>query len=262
MSGNPHAVNVALVSGGMDSTTACAVANERVDLDLMAYLDTGTGLQENREYVEELADHLGLQLWTLRTHESYEDRVKENSFPGPSRHQMMYSILKERQIRTLATICNGRGNSNNLNLFSGVRSDESERRMKHVSEEQEGARWTWRAPIHDWTKQECREYVADNDLPHNDLWDTLGRSGDCFCGCFGSPEEKLDLRAAECGYHADWINNLEEQVDADDEKGRWAWGSMSDPERRAERADQDNDQMLLCSTCGFSPEDLQPEGDT
>lgn len=257
MSDTPHAVNVALVSGGMDSTVAAAVAHEQVDLDIMAYLDTGTGLDENLEYIKTLADHLGLQLWTLRTHERYTERVQEHGFPGPSRHQIMFSILKERQIRKLATICNGRGNSNNLHLYSGVRSDESQRRMKHVSEEQEGDRWMWQAPIHDWSKQDCKEYVDEHDLPTNDLWETLGRSGDCFCGCYGSPEEKLDLRAAGCGYHADWLNELEELVTVDDETCTWAWGALSPQARRAARAEQDDDQMLLCSTCGYDPGELE-----
>jgi 3'-phosphoadenosine 5'-phosphosulfate sulfotransferase (PAPS reductase)/FAD synthetase len=240
-----------MVSGGMDSTVAAHVATQQEEIDLLAYLDTGTGLDENREYVETLADHLGLQLWTLRTHEQYEDRVKENGFPGPSRHSIMYRSLKERQIGTLATVCNGRGNSSNLHLYTGVRSDESERRMRHVSEEQEEARWVWHAPIHDWTKADCRKHIAEHDLPRNDLWDTLGRSGDCFCGCFGSPEEKLDLRAAGHEYHAEWIESLEEQTDTQDEKSRWAWGALSEEEQRAIRAEEDDAQMLLCSDCGF-----------
>ena len=77
-------VHVALVSGGMDSTVAASVAVDTAPkIDLLAYLDTGTGLRENREYLEELADTLNVQLWTLRTHEQYAERVKENGFPGP-----------------------------------------------------------------------------------------------------------------------------------------------------------------------------------
>lgn len=81
--------------------------------------------------------------------------------------------------------------------------------------------------------------------------DTLGRSGDCFCGCFGSPEEKLDLRAAGCGYHADWIKSLEDSVDIDGskvEREMWAWGAL---DKRVARAESDNDQMTLCSSCGY-----------
>ncbi len=77
MSGN----HVALVSGGMDSTVAAHVAVRWGPADLLVYLDTGTGLDDNREYVEQLADTLGVQLWTLRTKVSYEDRVDEHGLP-------------------------------------------------------------------------------------------------------------------------------------------------------------------------------------
>jgi 3'-phosphoadenosine 5'-phosphosulfate sulfotransferase (PAPS reductase)/FAD synthetase len=246
--------HVALVSGGMDSAVAAHVSVRWGDADLLVYLDTRTGLDENREYVEELADRLGVQLWTLRTHESYEERVEEHGFPGPSRHSIMYRSLKERQIQRLAARCSGE-----LHCWTGVRSQESERRMRNVSPDQEaaGGRWYWHAPIHDWSKQECREYVDSFDLPKNPLWSALGRSGDCFCGCFASPEEKIDLRAAGCDYHADWLNELEDRTDADDETGRWAWGALSPSERRAERVDEN--QMTLCSTCDVT---LPDGGDT
>lgn len=241
-------IHVALVSGGMDSTVAAAYTAAERHVDILAYLDTGTGLDENREYIEELADHLGLQLWTLRTHERYEDKVGEHGFPGPAQHGKMYTSLKERQLGKLATLVGGRGVGGDLHLWTGVRSHESERRMANVSPVQEAERWTWHAPIHDWTKDDCREYLTENDLPRNPLWDTLGRSGDCFCGCFGSPEEKLDLRAVGADYHAEWLEELERKVGPDDVTGTWAWGALSDVEKRAENIDRD--QMTLCSDCG------------
>ncbi len=249
--------NVALVSGGMDSTVAAAVAAEEVNLDIMAYLATGTGVTENEEYTRELARDLGVQPWTLGTHESYEETVKEHGFPGPSRHGMMYIKLKERQIQKLAKLAGDR----ELVLWTGVRSDESQRRMKNVEGVQEGRRWTWVAPIHDWTKEDCREFLDERDLPENDLWDTLGRSGDCFCGCFGSPEEKLDLEAAGEGDHADWLRNLESEVETGDKTETWAWGALSDSEQRAETANNDDGQMTLCSTCGVTlPDGGQVDG--
>lgn len=242
-------VHVALVSGGMDSTVCASVtADLAPKLDYLAYLDTGTGLRENREYIEELADELGYQMLTIRTKESYESKVKEHGFPGPSRHGMMYTSLKERQIQKLAGICGGK----ELVLWTGVRSDESQRRMRNVTGVQEGRRWTWVAPIHDWSKDDCRDYLDEHDLPRNELWDTLGRSGDCFCGCFGSPEEKLDLEAAGCGYHAEWLEELEEQVDTGDQTEVWAWGALSEKEQRGIRAEKDDAQMFLCSKCGPS----------
>jgi len=246
MSGN----HVALVSGGMDSTVAAHVAVRWGPADLLVYLDTGTGLDDNREYVEQLADTLGVQLWTLRTKVSYEDRVDQHGFPGPSQHSRMYRSLKERQIGRLATLSSGRGNKSDLHLYTGVRRQESQRRMANVEPDQDGPRWTWHAPIHDWSKAECRQYVDQFDLPRNPLWDDLGRSGDCFCGCFASPEEKLDLEAAGQIEHADWLRNLESKSDHDDERGVWGWGELSKAEIRAERVG--DDQMTLCSTCGVT----------
>lgn len=244
-------VHVALVSGGMDSTVAAARAVEIAPkIDLLAYLDTGTGLDANREYVETLADALGVQLWTLRTHVDYEDRVREHGFPGPSRHAIMYRSLKERQIGKLATVTGDR----ELVLWTGVRSSESARRMAHVERVQETDRWTWVAPIHDWGKGDCRDYLDAEELPRNDLWSTLGRSGDCYCGCFGTREELLDLEAVGEGDHAEWLRSLEEETDADDETALWAWASLSAHEQRAERVSGDG-QMTLCSTCGLRAEE-------
>lgn len=236
--------HVALVSGGKDSAVAAREAVGDGPARLLVYLDTRTGLEENRKYCEDLADHLGVQLWTLRTHESYEDAVRKHSFPGPSRHGIMYRKLKERQLDELNAISEGR-----LHLWTGVRSRESDQRMAHVQEVYEARRWTWHAPIHDYTSRDVDRHIRRRDLPHNDLWDTLGRSGDCYCGCFGSREELLDLEAVGHGDHADWIRNLEDDVEAPDEKGKWAWGSLSDIERRKERVD--DDQLTLCSHCNL-----------
>lgn len=240
-------IHVGLVSGGMDSTVAAAYTAKNHHLDLLAYLDTGTGVDSNREYIEELADHLGLQLWTLRTHESYEKKVKEHGFPGPAQHGKMYTSLKERQLGKLATVVGGRGIGGELHLWTGVRRGESDRRMANVEPVQEAERWTWHAPLHDWTKQECRDYVDKHELPRNPIWTKLGRSGDCFCGCFGSPEELLDLRIIDEEGHAEWIEQLEGEVDTGDVTETWAWGALSEIEQRAENISED--QMTLCSNC-------------
>lgn len=253
MSSETH---VALCSGGMDSAVSTHVAMTWGEAEIVVYLDTGTGLEENRKYVEDLCEEFGWQLWTLRTHESYEEKVEEHGFPGPSRHGIMYRSLKERQIQKLAAVA-----GDDLHCWTGVRSLESSRRMSNVEpdSEQAGGRWYWHAPIHDWNKQQCKDYLESFDIPRNDLWDTLGRSGDCFCGCYGNPEEKLDLRAAGCDYHAEWIEGLEEDVETGDETECWAWGAMSNTERRAARVDEK--QMTLCSKCEIRADGGSKKGD-
>jgi len=234
--------DVILLSGGQDSTAAAYRTAAEHDPDLVAYLDTGTGLPAVREHCERVADDLGLQLWTLRTHEQYEDMVQEYGFPGPASHQYAYIKLKERQLGKLATLT-----GDELHLWTGVRRDESQRRMGQVEEVQRADRWTWHAPLHDWSKAEVVEYIEEVGAPEADLWETLGRSGDCFCGAYGSPEELLDLRAAGYDDHAAWLESLEENVYRDDEKGRWAWAALSDVEARAERVS--SDVAPLCSDC-------------
>jgi 3'-phosphoadenosine 5'-phosphosulfate sulfotransferase (PAPS reductase)/FAD synthetase len=216
--------------------------------DEVVYLDTGTGVPENRDYVRDLCDRFGWSFRAMETPESYEELVLEHGFPGPSRHFIMYQRLKERQLCTLAAETNGY-----LHLWTGIRRFESDRRMRHVEPETErgNGRWYWRAPLCEWIDREPAEYIETFDLPENPLWDTLGRSGDCFCGCYGSPEELIDLRAVGADDLADDLRSLEEQArDAGhtDEKFRWAWGGMTDAEQRAERAE--GRDMTLCSACG------------
>ena len=57
---------------------------------------------------------------------------------------------------------------------------------------------------------------------------------------------------------ADWIRSLESEVETGDETETWAWGAFSDSKRRAARADADDGQITLCSTCGVA----YPDGGT
>jgi len=240
--------HVALVSGGKDSTAAAHAAVRFGPADLLVYLDTGTGLTENREYVETLADALGVQLWTLRTEESYAELVREHGFPGPSRHFLMYQRLKERQLCKLAAVT-----GDDLHLWTGIRRFESDRRMSHVEPEGErgNGRWYWHAPLCDWHDGDPEEYITRFDLPRNPLWETLGRSGDCYCGAYGNREELLDLRAVGADDRADSLESLESETDTGTEKDLWAWASLAEFEQRAARAEADDGQTTLCSTCGL-----------
>jgi len=92
-------------------------------------------------------------------------------------------------------------------------------------------------------------YIDEKDLPINDLWETLGRSADCWCGCYGNPEELIDAEACELDDVVNHLRNLESEVDCEDEKGIWAHGGLSNVEKRAERVDDEN--MSLCAHCGL-----------
>jgi 3'-phosphoadenosine 5'-phosphosulfate sulfotransferase (PAPS reductase)/FAD synthetase len=231
----------------MDSTVAADVAVRWGDADLLVYLDTGTGLSKNLRYVQRLSDWMGVQLWTLRTHESYIEKVRDIGFPGAGLHGIMYRNLKERQISKLA------GRVDDLHCWTGARRQESDNRMAVVDahETAAGGRWTWHSPILDWSKQDCRDYIKRYEIPCSPLWEDLQRSGDCYCGCYGSPEEKLSTLAAGCDGRVAWLEALEQQSTQGDEKDVWAHSALSDPAVRAERVKDSDDQMTLCSHCGL-----------
>lgn len=248
--------HVALASGGMDSAVAAHVAVRWGPAEVLIYLDTTTSAAANRRYVERLADHLGVQLWTLRTHKPYDEWVRDwGQFPGDGMHHVAYRRLKEAQIDKLYALC-----ETPLHLWTGIRARESDPRLASaapVEDDERRAERYWHNPIHDWSRTDCLRYLDRFGLPRSHLWRVLGRSADCQCGCYGAPEEKLDLCAAGCERVVDEIDALEDDLDRDDERGRWAWSGMSDVEQRAERADRDDEQLLLCSTCGARERDRE-----
>jgi hypothetical protein len=207
-------------------------------------------MDKNREYIEEYADHFGWYLYTIRTKENYEELVKKYGFPGPSKHVWFYQYLKERQIGDLATLV---GTDQELHCWTGVHKAESVQRMKRVEDEQEdqSGRWTWHAPCAEWSQSDFDEYFESHDIPENELWTELGRSGDCFCGAYGNRMELLDVDAIG-GDVAEWIREIEDSIDMDTvdfddpRRAKWAWHD-DDP---TAWAIEDSSQMMLCANCG------------
>jgi len=237
-----------LLSGGKDSAVAVHKMFQEAEDDkknpVAVYLDTGIGIQENREYVEKLCDHYGWQLWTLRTQENYEELVKQYGFPGPSKHTMFYAALKERQLQKLGSI------AEEPHYYTGIRASESQRRMGNAEriDEQHGA--VWHSEIIDWSLEQVERYIEEHDIPENELWNK-GHFKDCGCGAFGSPEELLEIEADYPEMY-ERITGLELEVDRDDEYTKWGWGKLSENELRKIRVENDDDQMTLCSVCGIS----------
>ena len=251
-----NAEHFVLCSGGKDSTAATHYTMTQI-LDglqknpVVVYLDTTTGIEDNRRYVEALCDEYGWHMWSLRTNVNYDDLVQKYGFPGPSEHNMMYNRLKERQLSKLATVCDGKPR-----FWTGVRKSESRRRMAYMEETREEKRWIWKAPIIDWDDQDCLNYIKENDIPRNsEIWDTLGKSGDCWCGAFRAREDFVIDAAAEYPDHYEWLKEVEGSVDRDGAKGLWAWASLDQKEQRAIDMRDDDEQMhfdetgLLCSSC-------------
>lgn len=120
--------------------------------------------------------------------------------------------------------------------------------MRHVEPEDErgDGRWYWRAPLANWTDERVDEYREYFDLPVSPVSEEIGRSADCWCGCFGDRVELIDLAAAGFEDHADWLESLETPADAPREQQNWGGYNWDKDDWAAE----DDAQVTLCSSCG------------
>ena len=209
----------ALFSGGHDSLCASHIASRGVQFDGCAHINPGIGIPETREFVMETCRTLGWPIREYRPPVSYEDIVLEHGFPGPAGHSVMYARLKERCLRVLVRQFK-RHRRDRIMLVTGVRREESIRRMGHVEPvRREGAK-LWVAPIIDWASCDKNRYIAATGLRRNEVVDLLCMSGECLCGAFARPGEileverwypsvaarihALEVRCRERGVHAVW----------------------------------------------------------
>jgi 3'-phosphoadenosine 5'-phosphosulfate sulfotransferase (PAPS reductase)/FAD synthetase len=240
--------HIALISGGKDSAVAAHYSMTEGPCEALMYLDTGTGLQENEEYLNDFADEFGWHLIKWRTPENYEELVEKYGFPGPSKHVWFYQYLKERQLSKLA-------GWTDAHFWTGVHKAESDNRMAVVTEEQadQSGRWTWHAPCADWKPSDFDQYREKHDIPENPLWTKIGRSGDCYCGAYANRMELLDLDAID-SERAEWLREIETGVDAercgfdDPRRSEWAWHD-DDKSAWAMEDVQNDEQMMLCDHC-------------
>jgi len=194
-----------LVSGGIDSVAAYLLTREALHENyqkrpVMSYLDTTVGIPFNRAYVEALADHYGEAMWSMRTHESFEDRVaKRGKYadrddagpPGGSQHSNVQNELKGRQREMAAS------RMPELLYVTGIRAGESEDRAKYPKGEvSRGIRYV--KPVYELTKKECAEIILRADAPINPAW-WWTHFSDCGCMANGEPGEldKVVIRRFE-----------------------------------------------------------------
>lgn len=245
----------ALFSGGHDSLTATTIAAEwakarKIHLPV-AHVNTGTGIAETRDFVLAACEQQGWPILELHPPRSYRSLVLEMGFPGPGFHdRLAYPRLKERCIRTLCRMAGGKAM-----LVTGIRQQESTRRMAHVERVQVERDRVWAAPIFDWSKQDCREFIDARGLPRNPVSDLLGMSGECLCGAMASPGE-LNMIAGLYPEKAAEIRALEDEAEA---KGLRAcrWGqrppAVAKEQLRAFLTPSDGSIQMLCHGCGKDP---------
>jgi 3'-phosphoadenosine 5'-phosphosulfate sulfotransferase (PAPS reductase)/FAD synthetase len=247
---SPVAVR-ALFSGGHDSLTATAIAfawgKARGVEVRAAHINTGTGIPETSEFVRSVCRDQG---WSLRElhpkpERDYEWMVKRFGFPGPGQHGLAYRYLKERQLDTLVREAKRNAKrSDRVLLVSGVREQESVRRMSHVERIQRQGAKVFAAPIYNWSKVDCNRFIEKYGLPRNPVVDILHMSGECLCGAFARPGEMAELEAW-FPHVADRIHSLEADVEAVGQHG-CRWGARPP---RVHRDQMKLEVGPLCQSC-------------
>lgn len=252
---NTGATDFALFSGGNDSIASTHYVHEHYEIDYTVYLDTNTGIEENKEYVKDVCNMYGWDLAilsspvTLKEFALGTDTRQALGFPGPAAHSWAFQYLKERQLGAIAT-----QTENEPRYYTGVRSAESERRMRNVQEDVEQMdRWVYVNPIHDWSDEKTDAYREEHDLPRNPVNEKIGRSGDCYCGAYANRQTELVELEAHYPEHYEWLMDLEQEVQeqegTDQPSSYWGFGNMDEHELRAKIAENDDKQMMLCSSC-------------
>jgi 3'-phosphoadenosine 5'-phosphosulfate sulfotransferase (PAPS reductase)/FAD synthetase len=229
----------ALFSGGHDSLAACSVAfawakDRGLQMDA-AHIRTGTGVPQTTAFVEEVCAAQGWPLSIFDPPVPYRDIVLEYGFPGPAQHGLMYQRLKERCLRELVRESKREWNDRVM-LVTGVRSDESLRRMRHVDRIQRDGAQVWAAAIWNWSKIDCAKYTFGQlGLPRNPVVDLMHMSGECRCGAFARPGE-LEEWMAWFPEDSAWIVELQEEVAGKDLRA-YRWGQRPPRIHREQMSD-------------------------
>jgi len=222
-----------LFSGGHDSLTATYIASLHPRFTAAVHINTGIGIEATREFVRNTCAKRNWPLLEYKAVENtdgegnpdpqiYEDMVMEQGFPGPFLHTKMYNRLKERQLRRVERDHQATPQEPVM-YVSGMRSQESLKRMRHTMAYQPEGRRVWVAPIHDFTKDDCGEVIKAAGLEFNPVVLHTGKSGECLCGAYAHPGELAELKFWEETRPAyDRIIELEKKVRAAGFPWGWA----------------------------------------
>jgi 3'-phosphoadenosine 5'-phosphosulfate sulfotransferase (PAPS reductase)/FAD synthetase len=249
----------AMFSGGDDSLTSTKLASQHASFSGVIHLDTGTGVRETRDFVEDTCRREG---WPLKIYSAppgeYERLVLDGyrnrkgalhqGFPhGPTSHSTMYYYLKQRQIQQ-AIREHKTHRRDRIGFVAGIRIAESDRRKSaklarpHYKDPEHSA--VWAHPILDWTKADCLDYLTETKTPRNPVSVNCHRSGECLCGALANHAElgEIAFFYPEVGER---FARLQPDVRArgitDDE---WAGGPT-----RTRRASARSATLPLCTSC-------------
>jgi len=245
--------DVAMFSGGYDSLVATHYTMEKLDADCVLHINTKTGLKQNQDFVESVCGTFGWDLEIVTPNKTLTEFSKEWGFPKAPAHSWIYRYLKEHPLSSFVT----RLEADKPRMYTGVRKSESSRRMENVSAETQemwNGRWLWEAPIADFTEKDVEDYIIKNGLPRSPVVETIGRSGECFCGAYADRFDELLTLQENYPDHYEWIMNVEEEVQSEigNDEDHCYWGSSglsSDDLQKVMNDSSNSSDMTLCIDC-------------
>ena len=241
-----------MFSGGHDSLVATHLVSQRPEFTAALHIDTGIGVKETRAFVRRTAREQG---WPLKIYraidqgQDYDAMVLDYGFPGPFHHRKMYQRLKERALRAaIRDVKSAR--MDRVMLVTGVRLAESTRRMGTVQTINRDGAQLWVAPLAHFTHADKHRYMAEHDLPRNEVVDQLHMSGECLCGAFARPDELEWLEF--CGFTdvVERIRDLERRAEAAGVPCKWG----ERPPENTDPAQLDAIAGPLCTDCSRRPD--------
>lgn len=185
-------------SGGHDSVCVAHLLATRADLTGTFHANTLIGVERTREYVRLMSKQHHWNLREIKTDESYDRIVTRIGFPGAAYHRIMYARLKDRPVAQLLRERKvGRKRNARIILATGIRNDESRKRMGYNDAINRVGSLVWVNPLLHWTHADREEYIAGNGLRRNEVADELGMSGECLCGAYASRGELGRVRRVD-----------------------------------------------------------------
>lgn len=234
-----------MFSGGHDSRCAVEIASRHHLFAGCVHINTGIGIEQTRDYVRQTCQENNWPLREMRSPITYESLVLKWGFPGPAGHGIMYTRLKERCIRTLVKE-NKKHSKDRILLVAGIRQDESKRRQKRCAHQREFCR-VWCSPLIYWTREERDAFFIAKGFKGNPVVAKLCMSGECLCGAFAKPGERLEI-AEHFPEAIKQIEELEAKAFAAGVHSKW--GTRPPLKRHKDILSPQQDLFSLCWSCG------------
>lgn len=205
-----------LYSGGHDSLVACHIASLHPAFNGVIHVNTMTSPSAYliTIYSRSVCEKMGWDLIEVSPFLTFVQILVKYGFPSPSAHPFVYQYLKGRSLQEARTIARNKlvnstdENNDYYALFPGTKPKNNKkpdiafvsgiRRLESVARSTTpefgiSESVLWINPIVDWTKEECSEYIYENNLIRNEYADKSGISGECDCGAHAQ-EGEIDLK--------------------------------------------------------------------